>query len=50
MITLKLISIGDYSLGKTSLINRYTKNLPPVENTTIIGIDLGIKIIQKENQ
>ena len=47
---LKILILGDYGVGKTSLINRYIKNTFNPINYSILGPDVHSKILQIENK
>ena len=51
-ITFKIILLGDSSVGKSSLILRYTDDLFPESNLSTIGIiafNKGIDLKKKDN-
>jgi len=48
--TIKLLMIGDSSVGKTSILNKYVTNKFTDEFTTTIGIDFHIKRIAVNNK
>ena len=43
---LKLIVIGDSSVGKTSILQRFSDNLFPESHMPTIGIDFKVKALQ----
>jgi Ras-related protein Rab-1A len=45
----KIVIVGDSSVGKTALINRYCDGVFETENMTTIGFDLKFKTLQSEN-
>ena len=47
---LKLIVIGDSSVGKTSLLMRFSDDLFPTSHMPTIGIDFRIKTIKILNK
>ena len=46
---IKVILLGDASVGKTSLLNKYIKNEFSLNYKATIGADFLTKQIQKEN-
>lgn len=46
----KVVLIGDSGVGKTNLINRFTKNEFSMESIATIGVDFSTKIIQVEEK
>jgi len=46
----KLVFIGDQSVGKTSIINRYVNDEYNMTNQPTVGIDFVSKTIQMENK
>ncbi len=44
-LSLKLIIVGDSSVGKTNILTRYTKNLFNTDSKATIGVEFGSKII-----
>ena len=42
----KIVFVGDQSVGKTSIINRYTKDEFLLDNQPTVGIDFVSKSIQ----
>ena len=49
MNLLKFILIGDSGVGKTSLLERYTKNCFCSNYRSTIGVDFAIKVIKIRN-
>ena len=48
-ISVKILIVGDSSVGKTSLLLQYTDNVYPIEHIATVGIEYKIKIIQYRN-
>ena len=46
----KLVLIGDSSVGKTSLLMRFSENRFPEQHMPTIGIDFKIKIVETESK
>ena len=47
---IKILTLGDTSVGKTSIILRFTKEKYNSNRLATIGVDFKSKIIQSENQ
>jgi Ras-related protein Rab-7A len=47
---LKVILLGDSGVGKSSIINRYVKNLFVENNMQTIGVDLFTKVETVQNK
>lgn len=48
-LSLKIIILGDSSVGKTNILTRYTKNLFSDDSKTTIGVEFGTKILDLNN-
>ena len=46
----KYVIAGDFSTGKSSIVNRFIKNIYKNVNNTTIGVDFGSKIIYVKNK
>jgi small GTP-binding protein len=44
-LSLKLIIVGDSSVGKTNILTRYTKNVFSDDSKATIGVEFGTKIL-----
>jgi len=48
-ICLKLILVGDSSVGKTNILTKYTKDIFNEDNKATIGVEFGTKILLVKN-
>ncbi len=48
-LCIKIIIVGDSGVGKTNILNRYTKNVFNKESKTTVGVEFGTKIITHNN-
>ncbi len=46
MITRKVCLIGDFGVGKTSLVRRFVQNVFSHEYLTTVGVDINVKTVQ----
>jgi len=48
-ICMKLIIVGDSGVGKTNILNRFTKNIFNEDNKSTIGVEFGTKLLEIQN-